>query len=64
MCKVIWVEVLERVEILLLKSWDDAMGWVGVFKLRNRMDEFDYKNTKCLDEYRCMCWREMCKKYN
>ena len=40
MCKVIWVEALGRVEILLLKSWDDAMGWVGVFKLRNRMGEY------------------------
>ena len=52
MCKVIWVEALERVEILLLKSWDDVMGWVGVFKLRNRMGEYVlvYKNTKCLDE--------------
>ena len=51
MCKVIWVEVLERVEILLLKSWDDAMGWVGVFKLRNRIGRvLDYKSTNCLDE--------------
>ena len=40
MCKVIWVEALGRVEILLLKSWDDAMGWVGVFNSKNRMDEY------------------------
>ena len=55
MCKVIWVEVLGRVEILLLKSWDDAMGWVGVFKLRNSVEW-----TSSITKIQTSRWVDVC----
>ena len=56
MCKVIWVEALGRVEILLLKSWDDAMGWVGVFKLKNRIGRVRTR----LQKYKVSRWVDVC----